>query len=75
MPSFIIVLLCQPAPRKPRPDFTQAPSRKMRRNTDVDRGAGVELRVRENPTDDRHGIVGYLDDPNIAKKILDALDV
>ena len=28
-----------------------------------------------NPTDDRHGIVGYLDAPNIAKKILDALDV
>lgn len=27
-----------------------------------------------NPTNDRHGIVGYLDDPNIAKKILDALD-
>jgi hypothetical protein len=41
---------------------------------DVDSGAGVELRVRENPTNDRHGIVGYLDAPNIAKKILDALD-
>ncbi len=27
-----------------------------------------------NPTNDRHGIVGYLDDPNIAKKILDALE-
>jgi hypothetical protein len=27
-----------------------------------------------NPTNDRHGIVGYLDDPSIAKKILDALD-
>ena len=27
-----------------------------------------------NPTNDRHGIVGYLDDSSIAKKILDALD-
>lgn len=46
----------------------------MRRNTHVGGGAGVELRVLRNPTNDRHGIVGYLDDPNIAKKILDALD-
>jgi hypothetical protein len=27
-----------------------------------------------NPTNDRHGIVGYLDDPNVTKKVLDALD-
>src|SRR2546427_13183009 len=42
MPSFMVALQYRPVSRKPKPDFTRAPSRKMRRNTDVDRGAGVE---------------------------------
>src|SRR5260370_18002927 len=46
MPSFIIALQCRAVSRKPKPDFTRAPSDKMRCNTDVDRSAGVGPRVR-----------------------------
>jgi hypothetical protein len=63
MPSFMVALQYRPVSRKPKPDFTRAPSGKMGRHSG-DR----------NPTNDRHGIVGYLDAPNIANKVLDALD-
>src|ERR1700694_4680973 len=49
MPSFMVALLCLPASRKPKPDFARAPSRNMRRNTDVDSGAGVELQIAPSP--------------------------
>src|ERR1700688_2678063 len=73
MPSFIVALPCLPAPRKVKPDFAQAPSGKMRRNTDVDGGAGVELRVRAFE-EGEHGKPEGTAGRHINRKILGASD-
>jgi hypothetical protein len=43
-------------------------------------GSGSESSIEnysmvKNHTDNRHGIIGYLDDPSVAKRITDALKV